>query len=130
MPDSYTLEQPLSLSCPECGGVLRPDNQGDIRRYRCHIGHMLTAETVLAAQFDLLESKLGGSMALLNERADLCKILAEDARSRGEDPAPFEAAARESLARTEPLKKLLESDWVHPLGDQGRRMQPGRFGPL
>jgi two-component system chemotaxis response regulator CheB len=121
MPDSYILEQPLSFSCPECGGVLRPDDKGGIRCYRCHIGHVLTAEAVLAAQFDVLEIKLGGCLALLNERADLCNKLADDARVRGEDPARFEAAARESLARTEPLKKMLEADWVHPLG-----MSPGR----
>ena len=115
MSDSYDLEKPLSLSCPECGGVLRPNDEGAIRRYRCHIGHMLTAETVLVAQFDVLEGKLGGCLALLNERADLCRKMAADARARGEDPAPFEAAAREALARAEPLKELLQAEWVHPL---------------
>src|SRR5437763_3593254 len=90
MPDGYALEKPLSLSCPECGGVLRPDDQGDIRRYRCHIGHILTGETVLAAQFDLLEVRIASCLALLNERAELCNQLAADARTRAEDPAPFE----------------------------------------
>jgi two-component system chemotaxis response regulator CheB len=126
MPDTYTLEQPFSLSCPECGGVLRPDDQGDIRRYRCHIGHVLTAESVLAAQFEAFEIKLAGCLALLNERADLCKKLAQDARARGENPAPFDAAASEALARTEAIKKLLETEWVHPLGMPPDRMElPG-----
>jgi len=117
MDNGYTLEEPLSFSCPECGGVLRPleIDQGKVRSYRCHIGHVLTAETVLMAQFALLESKLGGCLALLNERADLCQRLAADAERRGEEATQYEAAARECLKRAEAIKALLESDWIQPV---------------
>jgi two-component system chemotaxis response regulator CheB len=114
MPDGYVLDKPLSLSCPECGGVLRPDNRGGIKKFRCHIGHVLTAETVLIAQFSALEKKLAGSLALLNERAELCQQMGEDARKDG-DASAFEAAAREALARAQVIKRLLEDDWVQPL---------------
>jgi hypothetical protein len=116
MPDGYVLDKPLSLSCPECGGVLRPDNRGGIKQFRCHIGHVLTAETVLVAQFSALEKKLAGSLALLNERAELCQQMAEDARKDG-DASAFEAAAREALARAQVIKRLLEDDWVQPLAE-------------
>jgi two-component system, chemotaxis family, protein-glutamate methylesterase/glutaminase len=117
MPDGYVLDKPLSLSCPECGGVLRPDNRGGIKQFRCHIGHVLSAETVLVAQFALLEKRLAAAMALLNERAELCQQMAEDARTGGDGANAFEAAAREALARTEVLKRLLEEEWVQPLGE-------------
>jgi two-component system, chemotaxis family, protein-glutamate methylesterase/glutaminase len=117
MPDGYVLDKPLSLSCPECGGVLRPDNRGGIKQFRCHIGHVLSAETVLVAQFALLEKRLAAAMALLNERAELCQQMAEDAHDRADGGKAFEAAAREASARTEVLKRLLEEEWVQPLGE-------------
>lgn len=115
MPEGYVLDKPFSFVCPDCGGVLRPEKVGGIRRFRCHIGHVLTAETMLIGQFALLEAKLGGSLALLNERAELCQQMAEDARLQGDGAGLFEAAAREALARAETLKKLLEDEWVQPL---------------
>jgi two-component system chemotaxis response regulator CheB len=116
MPDGYVLDKPFSFVCPECGGVLRPEKVGGITRFRCHIGHVLTAETTLVAQFALLEARLGGCLALLNERAELCRQMAEDARLQGDGPGMLEAAAREALARAETIKKLLEDEWVQPLG--------------
>ena len=105
------------MSCPECGGVLRQEHRAGLRQFRCHIGYVLSAETVLVAQFKLLEKKLASIMALLNERAELCHQMAEDARNGGERANAFEAAAREALARAEIIKKLLEDEWVQPLSD-------------
>ena len=117
MPDGYVLDKPFSLSCPECDGVLRPEHRAGIRQFRCHIGHVLSAETVLMAQFAAFEKKLAGAMALLNERAELCQQMAEDARNQGDGANPLETAAREALARAEIIKKLLEDEWVQPLGE-------------
>jgi two-component system chemotaxis response regulator CheB len=121
VPEAYTLEKPFSLSCPECGGVLQPDDQEGIRKYRCHIGHIMTGETVLAAQFDMLEIKLAGCLALLNERSELCARLAADARARDEAAALFEEARSEALARAETIMQMLQAEWVHPVG-----MPPGQ----
>ena len=100
-------------------GVLREERRASIRQFRCHIGHLLSAETVLLAQFAVLEKNLAAVMAVLNERAELCQRMAEDARHRLDGAAAFEAAAREALARAEIIKKLLEDEWVQPLGEAG-----------
>ena len=126
MPDGYVLDKPFSLSCPECGGVLREERRAGIRQFRCHIGHVLSAETALVAQFAHLEKRLAGAMALLNERAELCQRMAEDARNRGDGTSEFEAAAREALARAEIVKKLLENEWVQPLGEARSQPAAGR----
>jgi len=126
MPDGYVFDKPLSLSCPECDGVLRPEHRAGIRRFRCHIGHVLSAETVLVAQFALLEKRLAGALALLNERAELCRQMTEDARSQGDGTGAFEAAAREALARAEIIKKLLEVEWVQPLDDARAQAAAGQ----
>jgi hypothetical protein len=49
-------------------------------------------------------------MATLNERAELCQQMGEDARKDGDRASAFEAAAREALARVEIIKKLLEDE--------------------
>ena len=116
MPEGYVLDKPFSFVCPDCGGVLRPEKVGGITRFRCHIGHVLTAETMLVAQFAMLERTLGSCLALLNERAELCQQMAAEARSQDSGPGAFETAAREALARAETIKKLLEDEWVQPLG--------------
>src|SRR6266516_1337453 len=61
------------------------------------IGHVLTAETVLVAQFAQLEKKLGGAMARLNERAELCQQMTEDARHQGDGANAFEAGGTTNL---------------------------------
>src|SRR5262249_32664439 len=86
---------------------------------------MLTAETTLVAQFTALEKKLAGSLALLNERAELCQQMGEDARKGGDGTSLFEAAAREALTRAEVIKKLLEDEWVQPLSDGPARGTAG-----
>jgi len=110
MPEGYVLDKPFSLSCPECDGVLREEHRAGIIQFRCHIGHVLSAETVLVAQFAQLEKRLAGALALLNERAELCQRMAEEARQQGDGANAFDAAAREALARAEVVKKLLEDD--------------------
>jgi two-component system chemotaxis response regulator CheB len=115
MPDGYVLDKPFSFICPDCGGVLRREKIGSITQFRCHIGHVLTAEIMVVAQFSLLETKLASCLALLNERAELCQQMAEDAGLPGDGRGVFEAAAHQALARAEALKKLLEDEWVQPL---------------
>src|SRR5262249_61032817 len=109
MPEGYVLDKPLSLSCPECGGVLRQEQRAGIRQFRCHIGHVLSAETVLVAQFAVLEKKLAGAMAQLNERAELFQRMAEDARNRRDGANAFQAGPPRALARAEVLNEPLEA---------------------
>ncbi|GJE31197.1 hypothetical protein LDDCCGHA_1373 [Methylobacterium oxalidis] len=51
-------------------------------------------------------------MSLLNERAELCRILIEEGSVAGLDPAMLEAARAEALRRAETIRDLLESPWV------------------
>jgi two-component system, chemotaxis family, protein-glutamate methylesterase/glutaminase len=111
----YVLEQPFSFSCPECGGVLRSDMAGTVRQFRCHIGHTLTSQTMLAAQFASLEAKLGSVLATLNERAALCEVMGQDAVPIGDESEAFRAAAHEALARADTIRRLLEEEWVEPI---------------
>jgi two-component system, chemotaxis family, protein-glutamate methylesterase/glutaminase len=77
MINGYTLNRPPALTCPECGGTLLVDGSGPIRRYICHIGHILTGEAMLVAQTQRIEHLATGLLAALNEQRELCRQLIE-----------------------------------------------------
>jgi two-component system, chemotaxis family, protein-glutamate methylesterase/glutaminase len=112
MNDGYTLDRPQSLSCPDCGGTLSTHKVGGFRQYQCHIGHVFSTEVLLAAQFARLEERLGGALASLNERAELCRRMADAASKDGRDATSFQAAAAECLERAQTLRHLLQSEWT------------------
>ena len=112
MSENYRLDRPTALTCPECGGALARQQDGSLLQFRCHIGHVLTAEIMLAAQFDALETKLAACLMALNERAELCREMSEAARAQGQDCATYDAASAEALERAKVIKSLLESEWT------------------
>ena len=114
MHEGYTLERPSTLSCPDCGGAMKKESVGSLLQYRCHIGHVLTGEAMLEAQFTLIEYRLGGCMALLSERAELCRQLSALERGEGRDDLLLEKAEREAIERARTIRELLESEWVQP----------------
>lgn len=112
--EGYTLDRPTAMSCPDCGGAMSRETRGRTTLYRCHIGHALTIETLLHAKHSVLEEKLGASLAVLSERAELCRQLAEAAREAGRDGSRFDRARDQSLERAEIVRSLLEGGWMHP----------------
>ena len=114
MSEEYKLDRPIALTCPECGGALARERDGTLLQFRCHIGHVLSAETMLAAQFDALEIKLAACLVALNERAELCRELSEATRAQGHDTASFDAARAQALERAKIIKELLEQEWIEP----------------
>jgi two-component system chemotaxis response regulator CheB len=84
------------------------EESGSLLQYRCHIGHVLAAETMLAAQFTVLEAKLASGLVALKERAELCRQIAETGQG---NTADLQAAEKEALQRAKELKAMLESEW-------------------
>ena len=70
------LARPIALSCPECGGALREITDGDLLRYRCHVGHTYDAPLLLGAQTEIVERALWSALRALEERAALLRRLA------------------------------------------------------
>jgi two-component system chemotaxis response regulator CheB len=116
MTKEYELDPPVALTCPECGGALRTEEHNGLKQFRCHIGHILTAETMLAAHFSVLEEKLASCLVAFNERADLCRQMSGNGSGDSVYGATLEAARREAIERAQVIKTLLESEWV----DTGR----------
>src|SRR4051812_29924926 len=67
---------PSEFTCPECGGTLWEQQEGDLLRFRCRVGHAYSTESLLADQREALEAALWGAVVALEERADLATRLA------------------------------------------------------
>ena len=76
-------ERPVAFTCPECGGALRETGGGAVKQYRCHIGHRFAAEEVLTGQLEAVDHAVGVAVRVLNERIELCRHMAENARLGG-----------------------------------------------
>lgn len=120
MTADYKLDQPVAVTCPDCGGALRQTERGSLTQFTCHIGHVYTAEVMMAAQFAAMEWTLGATMRSINERAALCGQMADKARTNDDTfaAARWDAAAREARERTIVVRRLLEEEWTHPGDDE------------
>jgi two-component system chemotaxis response regulator CheB len=98
---------PSKFTCPECGGALWELENGKLLRYRCHIGHGYTAETLMVSQGERLENALWSALRVLEETAEMRRRMAERARKGGwtvmaphyDEQAEF-AEARAALVRS------------------------------
>jgi two-component system chemotaxis response regulator CheB len=108
--------QPSAQTCPECGGAMREDTMGNLTRFRCHIGHVMTAEVLAASQLDELENSLSTVLRTLNERAALCRDLAARHRAAGNVLAAdaWQKAADQAESREKAAQALVDLDWTHP----------------
>jgi two-component system chemotaxis response regulator CheB len=75
------------LTCPDCQGVMWKIDDGDLIRYRCHVGHAYTAELMSLALDENLRRALASAVRGLEERLALAEKLQTDAEER-QRPTP------------------------------------------
>ena len=76
------IAKPSPLSCPNCNGVLSEVCGEHPLRYRCQIGHALTAE-VLESGIDSVTEAMRIALRIMEERVTLVTRMAQDARQTG-----------------------------------------------
>ena len=108
--------KPSAQTCPECGGAMREESQGTLTRFRCHIGHAMTAEVLAAKQLDELENGMSALLRTLNERAALCRDIAAKRAASGNIIAAeaWTRAAEEAERREKAAQDLVKVEWAHP----------------
>ena len=74
---------PSIYTCPECHGTLWEVDDGGVLRFRCRVGHVYSAESMIAAQTDEVDRALWIALRTLEERTALAHRLAERGRERG-----------------------------------------------
>jgi two-component system, chemotaxis family, protein-glutamate methylesterase/glutaminase len=75
------------FTCPECHGPLWEIRDGTLARYRCHVGHGFAMEELVEAQAGELDRALSSALRALQERVELLRRLAAEARRRGHERA-------------------------------------------
>lgn len=75
-------------ACPDCGGGLWNINkggegQGNVDRYRCHIGHSYSEKDLVIKQGEIFESTLWTALRIMEERRNLFKKMEDDNTKRG-----------------------------------------------
>jgi len=117
MPSSNdTFTRPVAQTCPECGGAMREEQLGTLSRFHCHIGHVMTAEVLAAAQLEMLDNDISRCVRAAHERAEFCREIARKHESRGarETAAQWRSAADQSSERAQILAGFAEQDWIDP----------------
>jgi len=102
-------ERPLTLTCPECGGALRKVENAPTSQYRCHIGHVFDGSELLPAQTEMVEKALHTAERVLNERVELLRRMAEDARASGRQRGVryWERKQKEAQSQADAIRRVL-----------------------
>ena len=129
-PNSDALETgampgpPSPFTCPDCGGTLWEFKNGDLVRYRCHVGHGFTEQSLAVQQNGRVEDALWTALRAIEESIELRKRMAARAKTRNltavvptltRDIAEYES-------RADALRDLL----LRPEGNGHKRRLPKR----
>ena len=71
------------FTCPDCDGVLWQMNDDHMIRFRCHVGHAVTGEALLAQKGIAADAVLWRLLRVHEERAALARKLAQAAHRPG-----------------------------------------------
>jgi two-component system chemotaxis response regulator CheB len=96
------------LTCPECHGALWEIND-DLLRFRCHVGHAFSVESLSDGQAERLEVALWSAVRALEEQMILARRIIERARQANHMRAVrmFERRAEEAEKNSGVLRELL-----------------------
>ena len=97
------------LTCPDCHGALWEIRDDEMLRYRCHVGHAFSAESLSEGQTQMLEVALWSAVRALEEKMILAKRIVERARRANHVKAAnlFAKRAREAEEHSTLLRQLL-----------------------
>jgi two-component system chemotaxis response regulator CheB len=104
-----TFGPPSGLTCPDCGGALWEITNGELVRYRCHVGHQFTTEGLDAEEQDAVENALWSAVRVLEEHAELRSRMATraEAAGMGAVSSGFSESAGDSRRQADTIRELL-----------------------
>lgn len=78
--EAWELGAPSRYACPECHGALQELEDGAFVRYRCHVGHAYTVDSLLSELTRKVSDALWNALRAIEESAKLLRQEAEHAR--------------------------------------------------
>ena len=100
---------PSPYACPDCHGVLLELEEGDRIRFRCHIGHAYSVDSLLAAMSEGIEHAMSTAHRALEEGSLLMKRIATQLAERDDREASTRMlkASAHARQRAEAMKTLM-----------------------
>lgn len=101
---------PSPYACPDCGGVLNQVQDQPVLRFRCRTGHAWTSLSLAERHDHTVETALWAALRALEERSDLSRRLAAEARQgeREWSSGHFERRADEADRSVRVIRSVLE----------------------
>ncbi|HET6805544.1 MAG TPA: chemotaxis protein CheB [Frateuria sp.] len=120
--DSEVMQRvadPAPLTCPQCGGVMSEMREGNTLRYRCQVGHGLTADVLAKEQEATVDEAMRTALRIIGERAELVSRMARDARGAGRSAIAdtYEERAQEYRRYAEAIRRAVLKSMGSPAPD-------------
>jgi two-component system chemotaxis response regulator CheB len=108
------------LTCPDCHGALWEIHDTDLLRFRCHVGHAYSAESLNEGQSQMLEAALWSAVRALEEQMILARRIVERARKFNHTHAVvmFERRAQEAEEHSAMIRRVLLAGEKGDIGDE------------
>lgn len=117
MEDVEKIGELSAFTCPDCKGALWELRDGDLLRFRCHVGHAFSAETLMAVQSEDLENALWAALRSLEENAALSRRMAARASEHNHTVSvmQFEENARRVEQHAAVIRQVLHQNEKAPV---------------
>jgi two-component system chemotaxis response regulator CheB len=119
MEDVEKIGELSAFTCPECSGALWELRDGDLLRFRCHVGHAFSAESLMAEQSEELENALWAALRSLEENAAHSRRLAARASERNHtiSVTQFEENARQVEQHAAVIRQVIHYNEKAPVDE-------------
>ncbi|HEY0789892.1 MAG TPA: chemotaxis protein CheB [Chthoniobacterales bacterium] len=102
------IAEPSAFVCPECSGSLWKLQDGSRVRFRCHVGHAFSLESLFQGQTERIEEALYNALQVIEENGRAGQLLIDLHRKHGTpDSAEFHARIQQLQSDAEVLRQLL-----------------------
>jgi two-component system chemotaxis response regulator CheB len=102
------IAQPSAFVCPECSGTLWELQEGSLVRFRCHVGHGFSLESLFQGQTEGIERALYNALQVIEENGRAGQLLIELHRHNGiSDSDEFHARVHQLQKDAQVLRQLL-----------------------
>jgi len=110
------IADPSAITCPTCNGVLSTVRHAKPLRFRCQVGHALTADVVAKQQESAVDEALRVALRVIEERAELVTRMAEEGRTSGRRAVAemYEERAAEYRQYAETLRRAVLLSMGYP----------------
>jgi two-component system chemotaxis response regulator CheB len=102
------------LTCPDCGGAIYQQDDGDVVSFSCRIGHQYAVDAFVVEQAKTVENSLWAGLRLLEERAVLMRGLADRYSEQQRTSRNFRQKADELEEHAAQLTQLLREVTASP----------------